>query len=148
MIELCTIQVVITAVIEVVIGVHEADGFGPIPRSVGPFRIGIVAGIDGQACSHIEEASVGDGVLVVVTVVERENLPFQSTSASLGVPSSCLGVEDCLDECKPLGTVGRRIRILVLGRRQSGHCPKCLIVISFCFGLVGRHIIPVWADLV
>lgn len=80
----------------------ELGGCPPVPRFLGPVGVGLVAGVASQSCCQLEEATVGDAVLVIVSSVEGENLPPQSSVAGRCVPPTDLQVEDGLSEGKPL----------------------------------------------
>ena len=68
----------------------------PVVRLVGPVRIGLIASVSSKASSKLEEAPVRNAVLIVITFVEREDLPSKSSSTILIVPSPDLLIEDCL----------------------------------------------------
>ena len=93
---------VVSTVVEEVVRAAEADLAAPVPHPVGPLCVCVVAGVGGQSSGHVEEAAVRDCVLVIVTVVEGEDLPFQPAGAGRSVPSQGLGVEDSLCESEPL----------------------------------------------
>ena len=77
-------------------GIPQGRVFVPIPDLVSPVDVCLVASVATKASSELEETSVGHGILVVVTDVEREDLPTEATTAGLRVPSFCLFVEDGL----------------------------------------------------
>ena len=86
---------------EVMVSSNQAHGCLPVPDSLGPLRIGLVSKILIKTRCDVEEAPIRYGVLVVVPVVEKEDLPPQSPPASRLVPSTCLGVEDRLCKRQP-----------------------------------------------
>lgn len=83
-------------------GAHELGGGPPVPGLSGPVGVGLVAGVAGQSGCELEEATVGDAVLVVVSFVEGEDLPPEPSVAGCGVPASGLQVEDGLSQGQPL----------------------------------------------
>lgn len=119
----------------------------PVEDLVGPIRVGLVASVDSQTGSDIEETAVGDGVFVIESGVEGEDLPSQPPVAVLVVPSAGLQVEDSLSKRQPLRLVLWWIWELLLGRRHRCHCPKPLIVVTLGLGLVWRHVVGLRADL-
>lgn len=78
------------AVVDGPCGRHELRGCPPVPRLLGPVGVRLVAGVAGQSGCELEEATVGDAVLVIVSVVEGEDLPSESTVAGGVVPASSL----------------------------------------------------------
>ena len=84
---------VIRTVVVVIVFAHEPNGKLPVPHLRCPVAIGLITGILVQTRSHAEEGAVGNGVLVVVTVIECEDLPLQPTSARCCIPPRSLGVE-------------------------------------------------------
>ena len=96
-------------VIEMVVLVHQTHSLGPIERFLGPLSISVVAGIQGQTGTQIEETTVGDRILVVVSSIESEDLPPQAATAVLSVPPASLIVENSLCQRQPLGLVRWRI---------------------------------------
>ena len=81
-----------------VLGVHSLIRFTyfPVPDLISPVGVSLVSGVSSESGAEVEEATVGDAVLVIEPVVEREDLPFQSTVAFLGVPARGPLVEYCL----------------------------------------------------
>jgi hypothetical protein len=63
------------SVVDIVAVVHQADGLDPRPGLLGMLRIRVVTGVSRQSRAQVEEASVGDGVLVIVTRQVRVDLP-------------------------------------------------------------------------
>lgn len=102
MVQLAAIQSVVGSIEELICRAHQAHCSSPIVHSIRPISISGVACVNCQPSCHVEEATIGNGVFVVVAGVEAEDLPFQSTSTRRGVPSNGLRVEDCLCKCKPL----------------------------------------------
>ena len=130
MIDIGTVDVDVGPIEELVSRAHQSNRGLPVPHGIGPFGIGVITGIDGQTTGDVEEAAVGDGVLVVVSIIEGIDLPSQATSARLIVPAHGLGVEDGLGQGEPLGPIGRRIGEAILRRRHGGHTPEGLIIIT------------------
>jgi hypothetical protein len=124
----------VSSVINIVVVGNQFSGDFPVVNLRGPGCVGHVSGVMGQACGDVEETPVGNGVLVVVTIVQRENLPFKSTSASIlgQIPSSDVIVEHCLYESQPLRLACRRIRELVFCGRHCCHGPKSYIESAPC----------------
>ena len=84
------------SIIEVVIVIHHLYFLCPIERLFGPLRIAVIASIQSQTSTKVEEASIRDGILVIVSGIEGEDLPSQATVAILCVPSFGLSVENSL----------------------------------------------------
>ena len=97
MVDVAAIDGRIGPVVEFVVLVHETNRSRPVVHRVGPLRIGLIVGVPCQSCRHVEEAAIRDGILVIVTVVEGENLPSETSATRQVVPSRCLLVEDSLD---------------------------------------------------
>jgi len=100
-----TIEQVVKTIIIVVVWRNGSNSPAPIPRLHRPFGICRIISVTSQASGDIEEAALGDCVLVIVAIVERENLPFEAPIATRGIPSIGLQVEDCLGESEPLRLV-------------------------------------------
>jgi hypothetical protein len=146
-IQLAAVQSIIGSIEELIGRAHQANCTDPVVHFVGPIRVGCVTGVDCQPSSHVEKAAVGDGIFVVVAIVESKDLPFQPTITRRGIPSNGLRIEDCLCKGEPLWLVCRWIWISVLRSRECSHAPKCLIVVTFCLGLIRRHVIVVRSNL-
>ena len=97
-----------------VILAHEAYRELPFPSLLGPVGVGVVSEVLVQTGGDVEEASVGNGVFVVVAVVEGKDLPSQASCTGGVVPAILLGVEDGLRQRKPRGLSVAEIRQLVL----------------------------------
>ena len=147
MIELRTVQSIITPIEEVEILIHQADRRHPVPHLPSLVRIRLIASIHRQPRSNVEETTIRNGVLIIVPIIEVEDLPLQPTTTRRRIPSRDLGIEHSLRQREPTRRPIRRIRILILSRRHSRHPPKRLIVIPLSFRLVRRHIIVIWTDL-
>ncbi|KAI6772186.1 hypothetical protein HG530_003144 [Fusarium avenaceum] len=86
----------------------------PFPDLLGPVGVSLVACIQRQARGDVEEATVGDGVLVIETSVPLEDLPAHATTAVFIVPATDVFVEDTLNLGEPPRRVIWRIWELVL----------------------------------
>ena len=64
--------------------------------------VGLVSSVAGEPGSDVEETAICNGILIPVAVVEREDLPTQ-TSATLCVDPLRLCIEDCLGQGEPGG---------------------------------------------
>lgn len=118
-----------------------------VPGFIGPLSVSVIASVFRQASGKVEEATVRDRILVSVTIVERKNLPSQTSTTRCIVPASGLCVKDRLCKRKPLGLIRRRIRKVNLSSRHRCQPPKSLIVVSLCLRLVWCHVVVVWAYL-
>lgn len=49
-----------STIVDVVVCVHKPDTSDPVPSLLGPVGVGLVAGIAGQSCAEVEEATVRD----------------------------------------------------------------------------------------
>ena len=130
MVELCAIDLVIATVVEVVVIAHQSNVMSPLEGLLGPLDVGLVSSVSSKTSSDVEEGAVGDGVLVIVSVVEGEDLPSQTSATSRVVPTQSLTVEDGLGESEPLRLVCRRVGELELGGRHGSHTPEGLIIVS------------------
>jgi hypothetical protein len=130
---------VIGSVVEVVVLAHKSYRKLPLPSLLSPIRVGVVPEVLVESRSDVEETAVGDGVLVVVSVVEGEDLPPQTSAACRLVPALVLCVEDGLSKREPRGLPISKIGQFVLRRGHGGHSPESLIVVSERLGLVVGH---------
>ena len=126
---------------------HQSNILHPIPSLDSPFRIGLVASVQGQSRGQVEEASVRDGVFVSITVVEWENLPSQATIAHIRTPPFCLGIEDSLGKSEPLWLVRGGVLEVRFGSCHGRQAPKALIIVSQGSRLVFGHEIKLVANL-
>lgn len=55
----------VAAVVNVPVLVDVADVSDPVERLLGPFGIGAVVGVASKAGAEVEEAGVGNGVLLI-----------------------------------------------------------------------------------
>jgi hypothetical protein len=131
------------------LGVDEANVEEPVPRLFGPVAVRLVARVSREACANVEEAAVGDGVLIIIAPVQRGNLPSQPAPARVVVPvRRRLRVEDGLREGQILRLARGWVREPALGAEQGRHAPKRLVVVAQRGRVVERHEIPVVARLV
>lgn len=96
MVDLCAIRRVIGAVEDVILIINESNVGGPLVSCRCPIGICLVAGISVETRGKLKECPGGKGVLVVVSVVECEDLPFQAPSARTGIPARSLTIKHCL----------------------------------------------------
>jgi len=131
----------VAAVVDVVLVVDELHADHPVPGDVGPVRVGVVVGVAGQAGAQVEEAAVGDGVLVVVAVVGQRDLPAQAAAALVVVAHRAgLRVEDGLGQRQPLRVLLLGVLEVDLGRQHGAHAPEGLVVVAQRRRPVGRHV--------
>lgn len=119
----------------------------PIPNLLRPIRISLVPRIPGQPRPNIKETPIRNRVLVIISIIKRENLPPQSASTSRSIPACSHRIKHRLRERQPPRLAARRVLEFLFGRGHGCHAPEALVVISFCFGLVGGHVVVVGADL-
>lgn len=96
MVDLCAIRRVVGAIEDVILIINESNVGGPFVSCRSPVCIRLVAGILVEARSKLKERPSGDGVFVVVSAVECEDLPFQASSTRAGIPAGSLTIEHCL----------------------------------------------------
>ena len=48
----------VTAVIDVILGIHQANTGDPIPSLVSPVGVRLVTGVSSQSCTQVEEATI------------------------------------------------------------------------------------------
>lgn len=95
-----------SAIVNVIVGVHESNSNHPVPSLLGPVGISLIARVSGQSGAQIEEAAVCNAwgmikidtslrrdrregshtVLVVITIIGKRNLPSQTTVARTIMP--------------------------------------------------------------
>lgn len=138
----------VDAVEDHISGGDEASVLLPAVDLGGPVRVRGVLGLQIQPSSEIEEDAVGSRVLVVVAGVKGEDLPSKTAVAVLGVPSLHKVVEDVHSEILPLRLILGRARESALGGGNGGQGPDALIIVALGLGLVRRHEVVVFADLV
>jgi hypothetical protein len=64
----------------VVVFAHQADGEFPVPDLLSIVGVSLVTSVLVETSCHVEEASIRDGILVGVTIVELEDLPPEATT--------------------------------------------------------------------
>jgi len=69
-------------IVNSVVLVHQPNTPDPIPDHFDMLSVTIVASVPGETCTNIEEAAIGNGVLVIITSEVRIDLPTQSTDIS------------------------------------------------------------------
>lgn len=106
---------IVGSVVVVIIRTHEPNSEFPVPGLLSPVGIGVVTKILVESGGNVKETAVGNGVLVVVTIVEGIDLPSQTSSARSVVPALVLCVEDSLCHGKPRRLTIGEIRKLVFG---------------------------------
>lgn len=84
----------------------------PLPGSLGPLQVDLLSGVVVETSSEREDCTVGDRVLVVVTVIGRENLP-SDTTATVQVPSANHCSKGVLGHVKP------SVSVIGLGNPRS-----------------------------
>ncbi len=87
-------------IIDIVIRIYQPDIPQPIPSLLRPLRIQVIVRIPCQSAREVEETSVGNRVLQIVTS-DLVDLPPDAPIAELRVPASHLLVKDGLCEGKP-----------------------------------------------
>lgn len=147
MVKLATLQEHIGAVEKVPVGINQADRVCPFEGGICPVCIRVVAGVYSEPGRDVEEAAIGDGVLVIIAVVEGEDLPSQTSSAGGIVPSPGLRLKNGLRQTEPLRLAARGIWEVVLSGRHGSQAPETLVVVAFGPGLVWRHVVAVGAGL-
>ena len=85
-----TVVLDLRAIVDHVVTGEKRCRIDPVVRFIRPVRISGVASIPEKAGCELEEPTVRDAVLVVITVVPGEDLPSESSAAILAIPSTCL----------------------------------------------------------
>ncbi|KAH3677804.1 hypothetical protein OGATHE_000458 [Ogataea polymorpha] len=140
-----------SAVVGKIVRVSLGDKFHaekPVVDFFGPVDVGVVGGESREPRANVEQACVRDRVLVVVARVPLENLPSESSSTVLRVPSPGHRIEHRLRKIQPLRLVGRRVCEVPLRRLDRSNAPERLIIVSLGGGLIQRDVIPVVSCLV
>lgn len=82
---------IVGAIEDVGLVVDQTHGSGhPVPCLFRPVEVARIASVESQACCHVKETAVGDGVLIVVAVVQRRYLPFEASSTTGSIPARSL----------------------------------------------------------
>lgn len=131
----CAICLVVGSIKHFVDVRDEADLLRPVVGLHSKIRVGLVAGVASKASTESKGASIGDGVLVVVSVcVLRVDLPLQASATSSLVPSAHDVVEsvDRNFEVRCWGVSG--IGKIILERGHDSKRPEGLIIVAlFCY---------------
>jgi hypothetical protein len=120
----------VRAIVDLIFAGDQTVLLYPSPCFLRPFGVGAVSRVPCQTRAHLEEQSIGDRVLVVVTLVTGGDLPAQASVARSRVPSGRLSVEHGLRQSEPLRLVGWRIRVATLGSGHRRDSPERLIVVT------------------
>ena len=91
---------VIGTIVHIVIR-DKADIGSPVVDLVRPFYVCRIASMVCKTSGQKEELAAGDGIPVVVAIVEGENLPLEASITTRGVPAVDLRVENILRELQP-----------------------------------------------
>lgn len=89
-VQLGAVECIISTVVDKVFVADQADRADPVPHLIGLIGIGGISCIQCQTRRKVEVAAIRDGVFVVVTIVEGEDLPLESTCTGRRVPSNRL----------------------------------------------------------
>ena len=109
----------------------------PVPNTLRPFRICLIAGIECQAGGKLEQTTIGDGVLGGVATLVGPNLPAHASVTTAGVPAGDLGVENTLREGQP-GRLSVSLGEIQLGSGDGGQTPENLVIIPQVVAIVAR----------
>ena len=123
---------VVGAVVDVVVGaVYQSDPGHPVIGLLGPFAVGAVSSVSGQARGELEEGAVGDAGFVVESGVLGVELPLEAAVAGGCVPAGASHVvEDVLGEGDVGDFGGGGEGQGALGGRHGGEAPEKLIVVA------------------
>lgn len=81
---------------------RDQPNFGcPVVNLVRPFCVSRVSSMISKSSSQEEELAIGDGIFVIVAVVEGEDLPLKASTAASSVPAYDLRFEYVLRELQP-----------------------------------------------
>jgi hypothetical protein len=131
LIDLCAVDEAVTAVGDFVgLAVYQSDIGTPVIGLLGPLEIRLVLRERSKAGSNVKKSAIGDRVFIVISIVQRENLPSQPSTASVLAPATSLQIEHTLRQSQPLRLIRRRIRKASLGRHHGSESPEYLIVIT------------------
>jgi len=121
---------------------------GPIISLLSPIRIGLIPSISRQPGTQVEEKTVGNGILVIISLVCRYNLPPQTAITMQSIPSTGLSVENGLSEGKPLRLALWRVGKCAFSSRHSSNTPKGLIVVAERKGVCLWLVVLIFTNLV
>lgn len=62
-------------VVNPIILIDQTDASRPVPSFLRDISVGIIVGVPSKTSAKVEEASIGNGILVVVSAEERVHLP-------------------------------------------------------------------------
>lgn len=127
---------------------QKSDSHGPVPSTLCPLGISHITGVSCQPRRKVKEATVRNCILILISAVEKINLPLQTPIARIGVPSRGLLVKHRLCHRQPRRLILFRVRKVRLRRHHRRERPERLIVVSLRPGLVCRHQVAVYARLV
>jgi hypothetical protein len=148
-IDLCTVDEAVTSVGDFVgLDIYQLNVRTPVPSLLGPLEVRLVFCERSKASGNIKESAIRDRVLIVIAIVQRKNLPSQTSTASILAPAISLQVENTLGKSQPLWLVRRRVRKSSFSRHHGSESPEHLVVVALRFCLVGRHEISALAGLV
>lgn len=108
---------------------NEAYGQLPLPDLLGPIGVKLITEISVKARGDVEEATIGYGIFVIVSLVEKEDLPLESPSTRHLIPSIFPSIEHCLGKRQPRGLPTSQVWQSVLCGRHGGHSPESLVVV-------------------
>jgi hypothetical protein len=75
MINVGTVGLDVCSVIDVIILIHQTDSCNPVPDYLCVLSIRVVVGVSSESSTKVEEASIRNGVLIVVPGKIWVNLP-------------------------------------------------------------------------
>ena len=74
-IDICAVGFDVGPVVNVVVGIHQTNVFDPTESLLGKLGVGSIVCISGKPSSQIEEATIGNRVLVIVSSEVWVHLP-------------------------------------------------------------------------
>lgn len=157
MVQLTAFDQAVRTIEDLVRRADESDSLAPVIHLVGPIVVCLIGSIGSEASGEIKKPSFRDRVLVIVSAIRRGNLPAcisllvqslreeksdlpsETSTASLIIPSTSLLVEDGLRESEPLWVFWWRVREARLGGHERCDGPRYLVIVALCRGLVPGH---------
>lgn len=121
------------------LAVYQSNIRAPVICPLGPLKVCVILRKCSKPGSNVEESAIRNGILVVVPIIERKDLPSQASTTCILTPPVSLGVEDSLGKSQPLRLILRRVWKPYLGRNHGREGPKHLVVIAFGLCLIRRH---------
>lgn len=76
----------VATIVDMIISIHVTHIPDPIPSRLGMFVVRVVVSVSSKSSGDIEEAAIGDGVLVIVASEIWVDLPPQSGLVSPYLP--------------------------------------------------------------